>query len=241
MLARRDLRGLLLLRYGVDGSVLVRRGFCRLARTFALGCLIRLAGRGRGRGRAAPSAAPDDVPNDQHHQRGEHVVRVQRDVVVDGGDVVAGEVADGDPGPHPQRRADGVENKEAQPVHAGDAGDDPVRLAQTLDEARERNDDSAAAVEEVLGLVQPLLGQEHIFTEPQGQRATAEVPDGEADVVAGHRGDEGHDAEGDDVDPARAREDRPGDQDRLAGHRDTEVLQRDQQADRPEAVMLQGS
>ena len=64
--------------------------------------------------------------------------------MVDGGDVVSGEVADGDPGPHPQRRADGVENDEPQPVHAGDAGDNPVRLAQTLGESRERNDDAAA-------------------------------------------------------------------------------------------------
>jgi hypothetical protein len=148
--------------------------------------------------------------------------------VVNGGDVVSGEVADGDPGPYPQRRADGVEKREPQPVHAGDAGDDPVRLAQALDEARERDHDGAAAVEEGLSLVQPLFGQEHVLAPSQGQRASPEMPDGEADVVADNGRDEPHHADGHDVEPARARVDRPGDQDCLAGRRDTEILQQDQ-------------
>src|SRR5207248_6617194 len=108
-----DPRGVLLVRYGVGGSVLVRRdrggrggfapvrfdmigftlvrralghlgrltrgrrGLCGLTGTSALGCLIRLAGRG-GRTASAAPEVPDDVPHDQHHQRGEQVVRVQR-------------------------------------------------------------------------------------------------------------------------------------------------------------------
>ena len=125
-------------------------------------------------------------------------------------------------------------------MHAGNAGDDAVRLAQALDEARERDDDGTAPVEEALGLVESLLGQEHILAPPKGQGAAAEVPDGEADVVAENGCQERHDPDKHDVEPARACVDGSGDQYRLAGHGNAEVLQHDQQADRPDAVMLQG-
>jgi hypothetical protein len=152
----------------------------------------------------------------------------------------SGQVAEADPGPDPQSGTYGVENKETQPVHAGDAGDYPVRLAQALDEARERNDYGAAPVEEGLGLVQSLFGQEHVLAPPQGQGTATKVPDGEADVVADDGRDEGHDADEHDVEPAGACVDGTGDQDRLAGHGNAEVFQQDQQADGPDAEMLQG-
>jgi hypothetical protein len=160
--------------------------------------------------------------------------------VVDRGDVVSGEVAEADPGPHPQGGADGVEDEETQPVHAGDTGDDPVRLAQALNEARERDDYGAAPVEEVLGLVQSLFGQEHVLAPPQGQGAATEVPDGEAYVVADNGRDEGCDADAHDVEPARTCVDGTGDQYRLAGYGNAEVLQHDQQGDRPDAEVLKG-
>jgi len=125
-------------------------------------------------------------------------------------------------------------------VHAGDAGDYPVRLAQALNEARERDDDGAAPVEQALGLTQPLLGQEHVLAPPQGQGAAAEVPDGKADVIADDGRDEAHDADGHDVKAARACVDSTGDQYRLTGHGNAEVFQHDQEEDHPEAVMLQG-
>jgi hypothetical protein len=50
---------------------------------------------------------------------------------------------------------------------------------------RAGHDDLAAvAVEEALASVQSLLGEEDIAAPAHGQRAAAEVPDGEADVVA---------------------------------------------------------
>ena len=125
-------------------------------------------------------------------------------------------------------------------MHAGDAGDYPVRLAQALDEARERDDYGAAPVEEALGLVQSLFGQEHVLAPPQGQGAATEVPDGEAYVVADNGRDEGRDADDHDVEPARACVDGTGDQYRLAGHGNAEVLQHDQEGDRPDAEVLQG-
>ena len=232
----------------VCGFVLARRGpfvlACRgLRGLFGTSGLIRFVGSGGRRRRAASAAPPEppgDIADEQHRQRDEHVVGVEIYVVVDRGDVVAGEVAEADPGPHPQSGAEGVEGEETQPVHAGDAGDDPVRLAQALDEARERDDYGAAPVEELLGLVESLFGQEHVLAPPQGQGAATEVPDGKADIVADNGRDEGHDADGHDVEPARARVDGPGDQYRLAGHGNAEVLHHDQEADGPDAEVLQG-
>ena len=203
-------------------------------------CFTDLPGHDQSEPSAAPPEAPDDIAHDQHRQRDERVVRVQRYVVVNRADVVSSDVTEADPGPYPQRGADGIEDEKTQPVHAGDAGDDPVRLAQALDEARERDDDSAAAVEEALGLVESLFGQEHVLAPPQGQGAATEVSDGEAYVVADNGRDKADDTDGQDVEPARACVDGTGDQYRLAGYGNAEVLQHDQQADRPDTVMLQG-
>jgi hypothetical protein len=77
---------------------------------------------------AAPPQSPDDVGDEQHHHCDHHVVGVLRDVVVDRGDVVSGEVAEAGPGPYPQGGTERVEGEETPPVHAADAGDYPVRL-----------------------------------------------------------------------------------------------------------------
>ena len=88
-----------------------------------------------------------------------------------------------------------------------------------------------------LSLVQSLLGQEDVLAPPQGQRAAAEMPDGEADVVADHRRHESHQADQHDIELARAGVDRGGDQYGLTGHRDPEILDRDQEQDGPVTVV----
>ena len=56
--------------------------------------------------------------------------------------------------------------------------------------------------EKGFGPVQPRLRQEDAAAPAQGQRAAAEVPDGEADIVAGHGRGEGDDRDQHDVEPA---------------------------------------
>ena len=65
------------------------------------------------------------------------------------------------------------------------------------------------------------------------QGTPAEPADGVPDVVAGHGGDEADDADRDDVEPSRPREDGARDEHRLTGHRDAEVLDKDEQRDCP--------
>src|SRR6478752_4280792 len=129
-------------------------------------------------------------------------------------------VAEAHPRPHPQGGAERVEHQETPPPHAADTGDESVDLPEYLDEARDRDDPAAVPFEEGLGLVQPLLGKAHI--------ATAEMPDGEADVVAGDSRYEAYDANRHDVEPTRARVDRGGDEDGLAGNGNSEVLDQDE-------------
>src|SRR4029077_1762284 len=116
---------------------------------------------------------------------------------------------------------------------------DPVRLAQALDESRDRDDPSAVPVEKGFGPVQPRLRQEDVAAPAQGQRAAAEVPDGEADVVAGHGRGEGDDRDQHDVEPADPRVDRGGDEYGLAGHGYPEVLDQDEQQDGPQSVVIE--
>ena len=52
--------------------------------------------------------------------------------------------------------------------HPGDAGQQAVDLAQPVDEAGDRDDLAAVPVEELLGAVQPLRGQEDVAAEPLG-------------------------------------------------------------------------
>jgi hypothetical protein len=118
-----------------------------------LAVLLRLAGSPLGCPTAAPQDVPDDERRDQYHHRDQRVVGVGGDVVVDRVDVIAGRIADGHPGPHPQRGTDGVEEQETPPVHTADAGDDSVRLAQALDEPRNHDDLAAVPVEKNLSPV----------------------------------------------------------------------------------------
>jgi hypothetical protein len=120
---------------------------------YGLGFLLWLAGRPV----LGPAATAQDVPEDERHdqyrQRDQHVVGVRGDVVVDRVDVAAGRIADGHPGSHPQSGTDGVEEDKTPPVHAADAGDDSVRLAQSLDEPRNHDDLATVPVEKDLSPV----------------------------------------------------------------------------------------
>jgi hypothetical protein len=101
----------------------------------------------------AAQHAHDDECRQQYHHCDQRIEGVGSYVVVDRVDVVAGYVAEGHPGPHPQGGADSVEEDETSPVHAADAGDDSVRLAQALDEPRNHDDLAAVPVEKNLSPV----------------------------------------------------------------------------------------
>src|SRR5215471_8212875 len=145
----------------------------------------RLGWRKPGHGSAWPRAALQEVAHDQHgDQQGQgdqRDQRVARDLPVDDGDVVAGEVADAGPGSHPQDGAERGQGHEPGEPHLGGACYDPGRLAQPLDEPRDHDDHAAAVVEESLRLVQPLTGQQDVPAEALHQRpatdaATASTP-----------------------------------------------------------------
>ena len=95
------------------------------------------------------------------------------------------------------------------------------------------------AVEERLGAIQPLRGQEDVAAEPLRQRAAAEVADDEADVVADDGGEHRDQEHHRDVHLAGACEHRGGDQHDLAGHRDAEVLEEQHPADSQVPVVLE--
>ena len=124
-------------------------------------------------------------------------------------------------------------------MHAGDPGEQPVDLAQPVDEAGDGDDLAAMGVEELLGPVQPLRRQEYVSPESLRQRAAAEVADDEADVVADDGGEHRDQEDHRDVHLAGAGEDRRGDQHDLAGHRNTEVLEEQHPADSQVAVVLE--
>jgi len=190
-------------------------------------------------GPAAAQDVPEDERHDQYHQRDQHIQGVLGDVVVDRIDVIAGQVAEAYPGPHPQGRANGVEDQETPPVHAADAGDDAVRLAQALDEPRQHDDLAAVVREEALRSGQPLLGEEHVPAPSQGQRPAAEMPDGEADIVSDHGCGEADQPDRHDIKLLMPRVDGRGDQDGLAGDRYAEVFEHDQDEDRPVSELIE--
>src|SRR3984957_10524095 len=202
---------------------------------------LSLVLRGNRRSGAAATAQdmPDDERDDRDDHRDQHVQRVLGDVVVDRVDVIAGQVAEAHPGPDPQSRAECVEAQETPPVHAGDAGDDSVRLAQALDEPRDHDDLAAVPLEEALGLGQPLLGQPHVAPPSQRQRTAAEMPDGEPDVVPDDGRGEADDPDGYDVELLMAGVDGGRDQDGVAGDGYAEVLKGNQGQDRPVPVVIE--
>ena len=167
--------------------------------------------------------------SDGHHgQGGQFVTAEAGDGRVEGADVPPGQVADGRPGADPERGADRVQGQEAAKAHPGQAGQDAVGLAQAVDEAGHQDDLAAVPVEELLYPGHPMRRQQHEPAEPGQQPPPAVAADEPPDAVAQYRGRERDHRHQHDVQPARAREDRRGDQHRLARDRDPEVLQQEQ-------------
>src|SRR4029077_8910277 len=90
--------------------------------------------------RPGMSHAAVDHNYDNDDERPDGVPLVPLEGVVDLDDVLAGEVSERAPGSHPQHRAQRVVAQEFQPVHAKDACEEPVDLAQAIDEAGDRDD-----------------------------------------------------------------------------------------------------
>ena len=84
-----------------------------------------------------------------------------------------------------------------------------VDRAWALDEPGDGDDHAAAAVEEALGLVEPLRCQEDVAAESLRERPATEVSDGKPDVVADGGAEHGECEHHGDV--------------HVAGHRHTEV------------------
>jgi hypothetical protein len=146
--------------------------------------------------------------------------------------------------PHgdPDRSPEAVVDQEAATFHAGGARDDPVEFAQPDDKPRDHDKDAPVLHDDCLGTVEMMRTDEHVPAVPQDDGTAAEPADGVANLCAGkaaHRGD--HADDGDvQTGPARASEDRSGDQAKLARHhRDADVLQEQEQGDRPVSVVVQ--
>ncbi len=75
-------------------------------------------------------------------------------------------------------------------MNSADAGDDPVGLAETLDEPGDDDDPAAVPIKEARGPVDTLGGEEDIPAVALEQRSAAEVPDREPDVIPEHGADE---------------------------------------------------
>jgi hypothetical protein len=199
-------------------------------------------GVGRAGGPGAATAAhghPGQQHDHEQAQRGQFVAAEPGDGRVERGDVVAGQVADAGPHADPEGRADRVQDQEPGEAHPGHAGDDPVGLAEPVDEAGERDDLAAVPGEELLGPGHPARRKEHVPAEPGQQPVAAVAPDDPADAVARHRGPERDRGHHRDVQPPGARVDRGGDHHRLARHRHAEVLQQQHHAHREVPVVVQ--
>jgi hypothetical protein len=118
-------------------------------------------------------------------------------------------------------------------------GQQPVDLAQPVDEAGDGDDLAAMGVEVLLGPFQPFRRQEDVSAESLRQWAAAEVADDEADVVADDGGQHTDEEDHRNVHLACACEDRSGDQHDLARHRNTEILEEQHPADSQVPVVLQ--
>jgi hypothetical protein len=178
---------------------------------------------------------------DGHHQ-GQHaqfVTAETGDDRVPRGDVVTGQVTDAGPHADPEGRADRVQGQEPGKGHPGHAGDEPVGLAQPANEAGDRDDLASVPGEELLGPGNPVRREQHVPPEAGQQLAAAVAADEPADAVPRQRGRERDHGDGYDVQPARPRVDRGGDQHRLPRYRDAEVLQEQQQANRGVPVPVQ--
>jgi len=103
----------------------------------------------------------------------------------------------------------------------------------------DRDDLAAVPVEERLGAIQPLWGQQDVAAEPLRERAAAEVADDEADVVTDDGGEHRDQEHHRDVHLAGACEHRGGDQHDLAGHRDAEVFEEEHPAHSQVPVVLE--
>ena len=222
---------------GIDGRVRV----ARLEGRPGVGCLRRSGILGRCR-RGAPGppvpAHPDADPGRDHDRRHDRrVQRVPRNVVVDRGDVLAREIPCAHPRPDPQCGAKRVEGQELEPFHLRDAGDEPVRLPESLDEPRHHDDLAAVPVEEALRFFEPLGGEEDVLAPAFRQCAPAEPPDRVPDIVTGHGGAEANQADRDHVEPSGPGEDGGRDEYRLARHRDPEVLDQHKEENRPQPVV----
>jgi hypothetical protein len=176
---------------------------------------------------------------EQQAQCGQLVAAQARDDRVPGGDVMAGQIADGGPQADPEGRADRVQGQEPGKTHPGHAGDEPVSLTQPVHEAGDRDDLASVPGEKPLGSRHPVRREQHVPPEPGQQRAATAAADQPADAVARHRGRERDHGDDHDVEPARSRVDGSGDQDRLARHRDTEAFQQQQATDRGVPVLGQ--
>jgi hypothetical protein len=187
----------------------------------------------------AADSRPDQQADRHHRQRGQFVAPEPGDGRVERGDVMAGQITDGGPHADPEGRADRVQDQEPDEAHPGHAGDDAVGLAQYVDEPGDRDDLAAVPGEEPLRPGHPVRWQQHVPAEPGQQPVAAVAADDPANAVARHRGRERDHGHHRDVQPARARVERSSDHHRLARHRDAEVLQQQQKADRAVPVPVQ--
>jgi hypothetical protein len=177
----------------------------------------------------------------RHHQaqHAQFIAAEAGDDRVPGGDVVTGQVADDDPQADPEGRADRVQGQEPAKAHPGHAGDEPVSLTQPVHEAGDRDDLASVPGEELLGSCHPVRREQHVPPEPGQQRAATVAADQPADAVARHRGRERDHGDDHDVEPARPRVDRGGDQHRLPRYWDTEAFQQQQATNRGVPVLGQ--
>ena len=113
-------------------------------------------------------------------------------------------------------------------MHAADAGDDPVRLTQPLDEPGDDDDLAAVTFEEGRSFVEALGREQDVAAVALGQRPAAEVADCEAEVVPHHGRQEPEQPDEEDVEPPGPGVDGREDQHGLARDRYAEVLERDQ-------------
>ena len=174
-------------------------------------------------------AADDHADRGDDEHGGPHGPRVMLECAAEH---IAADAEDRGPD-DPARR---IEEKERLPIVAIDAGEERREGAQHRDEAAEKHDLPAVLEEEILPDLEPPLVQANVVSVAVDERKAEFAADPIAAIVAEDRARRRRRDHPIDVQRSMGGEDRGGDQNGLAGHRNPGALHRDDQEDREIAV-----
>src|SRR5215475_11606207 len=143
------------------------------------------------------------------------------------------------PASYPDGSAEGVEEQKLAPIHSERAGDHPIELSQPGDEPSDGNGERAVALKLVFELTETFGVDADMSAVFDDQRATEGMPNNVTNIVADHCGEPGEQNEPLQLNAAVRGQNGGEDQNGLAGQRQSERLEPEDDDDRSNAVLAQ--